>query len=200
MAETLGKGQDLERVAVKQLVGALSKVQNGTALGWTRLTTSIGQVVNTRVLWKLDTWTGSRVAWPKWSFVMTRRGSQAAVRIRVGCRERYGRGDQCTASKCAVAFRPGRVAHGKRLESHRKCSTRLEYEGVATSLSDVFPDERCKVDDDGGTGSFVRHERYDGRGCLGDFTRRCFREFWKEWYFEKQRTSECRKMQKDHDM
>ena len=33
---------------MKQLDRALSKVQNGTALCWTRLTTSIGQVVNSR--------------------------------------------------------------------------------------------------------------------------------------------------------
>ena len=58
--------------------------------------------------------------------------------------------------------------------------TRLEYKGVATSLSGVFPEERCKVDDDGGTGSFVGHERCGGMGCLGEFTRKCFREFWKE--------------------
>ena len=70
--------------------------------------------------------------------------------------------------------------HGKRLEPHRKCSTRLEYEGVATSHSGVFSEERCKVDDDGGTGSFVGHERYGGRGCLGEVIRRCFLEFWKE--------------------
>ena len=60
------------------------------------------------------------------------------------------------------------VVYGKRLESCGKF-----YEGV-------FPDERCHVDDDGGTGSFVGHERCGGRGCLGGFTRKCFRDFWKE--------------------
>ena len=38
-------------------------------------------------------------------------------------------------------------------------------------LSGVFPEERCKVDDDGGTGSFVEYERCGGRGCLEEFTR-----------------------------
>ena len=51
---------------------------------------------------------------------------------------------------------------------------------VVTSLSGVVPEERCKVDDDSGTGNRVGHERCGGRGCLEDFTRKCFREFWKE--------------------
>ena len=65
-------------------------------------------------------------------------------------------------------FRLDHVVYGKRLESYGKF-----YEGV-------FPDERCNVDDDGGIGSFVGHERCGGRGCLGEFTRKCFRDFWKE--------------------
>ena len=32
--------------------------------------TSIEQVVDTRVLGKVDKWTGSREAWPNWSFVI----------------------------------------------------------------------------------------------------------------------------------
>ena len=109
-----------------------------------------------------------------------RRSRQAVVRRRVECREQYGCGEQRAARRRAVVIRPDHVVHWKRLESHGKCSTRLEYEGVATSLSGVFPEERCKVDDDGGTGSFVGHERCGGMGCLGEFTRKCFREFWKE--------------------
>ena len=64
---------------------------------------------------------------------------------------------------CAVVCRLDHVVHGKRLESHRKCSTRLEYEGAATSFSGVFTEGRCKVDVDSGTGSFVGDERCDCR-------------------------------------
>ena len=46
-------------------------------------------------------------------------------------------------SKFAVVLRP--VVHGKRVGSHRRCSEMLKYEGVATSLSGVLPEERCKV-------------------------------------------------------
>ena len=89
---------------------------------------------------------------------------------------------------CAVVCRLDHVVHGKRLESHRKCSTRLEYEGVATYLSGVFPEGRCKVDVDSGIGSFVGHERCDGRSWrrngrrrdLEEVIQRCFREFWKK--------------------
>ena len=42
--------KNLETVEVKQLDCALSKVQNGIALCWTTVTTTIGQVVDTRVL------------------------------------------------------------------------------------------------------------------------------------------------------
>ena len=70
-------------------------------------------------------------------------------------------------------------------------------------FSGVFPKERCKFgcDYDGGTGSCVGHERCGGgRGCLEEFTRRCFQWFWKErgvrsefvyWFYEREReTSE----------
>ena len=134
-------------------------------------------------------------------------GRQAVVRRRDERRDQYGRGDQCTARVCAFGFRPDHVVHGKRLESQCKVSARLGCEGVASSLSDVFPEERCKVDDDGGSGSLVGHEQDGGKDCLGEFTRRCFRKFWREqgseivcWHYERQRTSECRKMQRDHDM
>ena len=72
----------------------------------------------------------------------------AAVR----CRDQYGCGDQCTAWRCAVVCRPDHVVRGMRLESHGKCSTRLEYEGVAIFFSGMFPEGRYKVDVDSGTG------------------------------------------------
>ena len=62
----------------------------------------------------------------------------------------------------AVVFRLGHVVHRKRQGSHRKCSTRLEYEGVATSHSDMFTEERHKVDDNGGSWNFVGHEQNGG--------------------------------------
>ena len=131
-----------------------------------------------------------------------RPGHQAVVRRRVECREQYGRDEQRAAYRCAVGFRPDHVVYGNRLESHRKCSICLEYEGVAIFLSGVFPEDRCKGDDDGGTCIFV------GRSCLREFTQKCFREFWKEEGLrdrllvlrETETTSECREVQKDHDM
>ena len=61
--------QDLETVVVKQLDRALSQVQNGIALCWTTVTTTNDQVVDTRVLGKVDQWNSSGKAWPKWSLV-----------------------------------------------------------------------------------------------------------------------------------
>ena len=60
--------QDLEIVVVKQLDRSLSKVQSGIALCWTTVTT-IGQVVDTRVLGKVNKWNSSGQAWLKWSLV-----------------------------------------------------------------------------------------------------------------------------------
>ena len=62
--------QNLETAALEQMDRALLEVENGFVLCWTKWTTSIGQVVDTRVLGKLDKWYGSRRAWPNWSFVM----------------------------------------------------------------------------------------------------------------------------------
>ena len=62
-----------------------------------------------------------------------------------GSVDQNGCGEQLAVWRCAVVFRLDRFVHGKRLGSHRRCSTRLECEGVATSLSGVFPEERCKV-------------------------------------------------------
>ena len=61
--------QDLETVAVKQPDRALSKVQNGIALCWTTVTTTIDQVVDTRVLGKVDKWNSIGKVWSKWSLV-----------------------------------------------------------------------------------------------------------------------------------
>ena len=67
-AQVIQRLQVLETVLVKQLDRALSKVQNGIVLCWTTVTT-IGQVVDTRVLGKVDTWYGGGKARPTWSFV-----------------------------------------------------------------------------------------------------------------------------------
>ena len=53
--------QDLETVVVKRLDRPLSKVQNGIALCWTTVTTTVGQVVDTRVLGKVDKWNSSGI-------------------------------------------------------------------------------------------------------------------------------------------
>ena len=115
----------------------------------------------------------------------------AAVR----CRDLYGCGEQRAAWRCAVACRLDHVAHGKRLESHRKCLVKLEYGSVAISLSDVSPEERRKVAcaDDGGTGSFVGHERCGGRSLRRNGRRRDLFKIILEdrdsefvcWYYEK---------------
>ena len=84
----------------------------------------------TRVLGKAHRWCGSEEAWPNWSLIESPRWSR----------------------RSAAVSRPGRVVHGKRLESHRRCS-----EDVATSLLDGFLEERCKVGsaDDDGIGVYV---------------------------------------------
>ena len=66
-AQVLQRLQDLETVAVKQLDRALLEVQTGIVLCWTKWTTSIGQVVDTRVLGKVHKWYGSEEAWPNWA-------------------------------------------------------------------------------------------------------------------------------------
>ena len=126
------------------------------------------------VLGKVDSWTGSREG-PNWSFVMS--AYDWTVKQMSGHVTSAENSTDVVINVqlegVQLCFVLGHVVHGKRLGSHHKCSSRMEFEGVATSLSGVFPEERCKVDDDGGTGRFVGHERYDGRGCLGEFTRRC---------------------------
>ena len=59
----------------------------------------------------------------------------AAVRRRDECTNQYEPGEQRAASRFAVVLRLDHVVHGKRSGSHRKCSARLEYEGVATYFS-----------------------------------------------------------------
>ena len=68
-AQVLQRWQLLE-TALEQLDRALSKVQKGIALSWTTVTTTIGQMLDTLVLGKVDKWKSSGKAWPKWSFVM----------------------------------------------------------------------------------------------------------------------------------
>ena len=129
---------------------------------------------------------------------------QAVVRKRDECREQYGRGDQCTASRCAVVFCLGHGVHEKTQGSHRKCSTRWKYEGVPTSLSGVFSEERCKVDMTvvlavlsdtkevvaGAVWESALEGASESSGGSSESEIVC-------WYYERQRTSECRKMQRD---
>ena len=82
--------QDLETVVVKQLDRVLSKVQNGIALCWTTVTTTIDQVVDTRVLRKVDKWNSSGKAWSK-----------------------FGCGEQRAAWRCAVVCRHDHAVHRK---------------------------------------------------------------------------------------
>ena len=90
------------------------KAQNGIALCWTKRMTSVGQVEDTRFLGKLD-WQQGGMAQPELRDESLRRGRQAVV------------------------FRPDHVVHRKRQGSHRKCSTMLEYEGVATLIQTRSP-------------------------------------------------------------
>ena len=69
-AQVLQRLQILQTVVVKQLDRAFSKDQKGIALCWMTVTTTIGPIVDTRVLGEADKGTGSGNAWPKWSFVM----------------------------------------------------------------------------------------------------------------------------------
>ena len=133
-AQVLQRLQDLVSIVLMQLDRALLEVQKGIVLCWTKLMTSIGQVVDTRALGKVHKWYGSEEASPNWSLTKAYDGSV----------DQYGCGEQLAVWMCAVVFRLDRVVHGKRLGSHRRCSTTLECEGVATSLSSVFPEERCK--------------------------------------------------------
>ena len=57
-AQVLQRLQILE-IALEQLDRALSKVQKGIALCLTTVTTTIGQMVDTRVLGKVDKWNSS---------------------------------------------------------------------------------------------------------------------------------------------
>ena len=78
--QVLQRLQDLEIVVVEQLDRALLEVHRGVVLCWTRWMTSIGQVVETHGLWKLDVWYGSGTAWANWSFfVKSYDGVQSAV-------------------------------------------------------------------------------------------------------------------------
>ena len=127
--------QDLVSIALTQLDRALLEVHKGIEMCWTKWMASIGQVVDTRVLGKVQKRKCSEEASPNWSLTKAYDGSV----------DQNGCGAQRAVRRCAVVFRLDRVVHGKRLGSHRRCSTRLECESVATSLSGVFPEERCKV-------------------------------------------------------
>ena len=76
---------------------------------------------------------GSEKAWPIWSFV---------TRAYTGAIDR----DLSLDTMNAEIMSSGLCC---------KCDVQLEYGVVATSLSGVFPELRCKVDVDSGTGSLV---------------------------------------------
>ena len=104
--------QDLETVVVKQLDRALSKVQNGIALCWTTVTTTIGQMVDTRVLGKVEQQRES-MAQVELRDASVRCGCRPAA---VRCRDQYGRGEQCAAWKRAVVSRPVMLCTGRALD------------------------------------------------------------------------------------
>ena len=166
VAETYGYGSSDPTLAnpgakaVEQLDRALLKVQSGNALCWTRLLTSSVQVVDARVLGKLDKRNGSRKAWPNCSFVMKAHNGTVNKQLSEISTDVVSN----VQLEGVQLYFSDHVVQGKSDGSHRKCSTRLQYEGVATSLSGVFPEEGCKVgsDEDGGAGSFVGHERCGG--------------------------------------
>ena len=133
-AQVLQRLQDLVSIALTQLDRALLEVQKGIEMCWTKWMASIGQVVDTRVRGKVQKWKCSEEASPNWSLTKAYDGSV----------DQCGCGAQQAVRRCAVVFRLDRFVHGKRLGSHRRCSTTLECEGVATSLLSVFPEERCK--------------------------------------------------------
>ena len=62
-------------VAVEQLDRALLEVQNEVVFRWTKWTTSICQVMYTRVLGKAHTWFGSENSWPNWSLMKAHDGA-----------------------------------------------------------------------------------------------------------------------------
>ena len=126
-------GQVIQRLqnpataAVKQLDRALSKDQNEIMLDevadveWTG-----GGYSCSREVGQVD-WQQGCMAQLVLRDESLRWGRHAVVSGSDECREQHARADQCAAHRCAVAFRPDHVVHGKRLGSHRKCSTRLEY-------------------------------------------------------------------------
>ena len=108
---------------------------------------------------------------------------------------------ELAAWKCAVVLRPDHAV-------------RLECDCVATSLSGVFPEARCKVGsaDDGGLGIYVGHERYGDSswrhdGCQRDgegVTQKVLSMVLEGAMVLRERVvatiPKCRKMQRDRDM
>ena len=115
--------------------------------------TAAGQVVETRVFGRPDTWDGGEKAWPHRVFVMTAYTTNAAEQR---CNDRSEEGQEC-----AVVLHLDHAVHGKICGSHRKCVTRLGHGGVATYVSCVFSEEQCKTScgDARSVGVSVRHER-----------------------------------------
>ena len=168
--QVIQRMQDLETVVVKQLDRALSKVQDGMALCWTTVTTTIGQVVDTRVLGKVHKWNSSGKAWPKWSFVM--KACDVAVDQQLSCRDQYGCGEQRAAWRSAVVCRPDHVVHRKSSGLCCECNAQLGHGGMENVLSCVFPVERCETCciDARSVGNFAGHGRCAGvnldAGCI----------------------------------
>ena len=151
------------------------------------MTTTIGQVVDTRVLGKVDK-VEQRKAWPKWRFVMKvydvavkQQLSGAEISTDVVSNVQLG-GVQLFV--VLIMLRTGRgwnrIANA--LRGWSKEALRLLFQ--------TFPEERRKVGcvDDDGIGSFVGHERCGGRSLrrngrrrdLDEVIQRCSREFWKK--------------------
>ena len=74
------------------------------------MTTTIGQVVDTRVLGKVDKWNSSGKAWSK-CFVM--KANDVVIGQQLSSTETSGCGEQRAAWRCAVARRLDHVVHRK---------------------------------------------------------------------------------------
>ena len=201
-AQMIQRLQDLETVVVKQLDRALSKVQNGIALCWTTVTTTIGQVVDTRVLGKVDKWNSSGKAWPKWSFVMKvydvavdQQPSGAEISADVVSNVQLG-GVQlhvvlimlCTgkALDCAVSAMYSWGMEAWRMFCHayslwndaRLVVLMLEVLAILLDTKDVGVQSGCWMH---------RNDKHRfeciGRGCLHVRIQRCFQGFWRETGF-----------------
>ena len=121
-------------VAVEQLDRALLEVQNGVVFRWRKWTTSICQVMYTRVLGKVHTWFGSEKAWPNWSLMKAHDGAadqqlsdDVRISVDVVSNGQLGGVQLCVVLVCCA------------WEEIRSALRRLEYEGMVTSLFKRIP-------------------------------------------------------------